>query len=377
MCVGLADGLFFRRLHGRPCNCGGACVHAKARLERRCPRRVGVCSDALRKKKRCDKQLCSSMPIGANYFWSHRLGGKNGPLWSWLTGACFSCFCFAKKKKSHPLYCRLGYANLLGQVSVTAAVTMAAAQAVVVLGVSKFSHHCFISPPFFPTSPRVSRLTRALAVCSLPSLLNRHGGLSLQSFSPPHALLATAVPALEPCPVDFYDKIVTSTRARLSAADGLAYYLPASGLFGPVLDAGGVVTHTSLAYDDAMCVKQPWNPSQPVVYAILPCYPADERVHQLCVHRDRELAAPRVHLCARGRQLGDHHRPADCGEQPPGRSDGVDALPTGQLGRGLWARCGPRQQCQHIHGLCCQRQGQRRRQRQCERGFYSRVALTH
>lgn len=36
-------------------------MHAKARFERCCPRRVGVWSDALRKKKRFDKQLCSSM----------------------------------------------------------------------------------------------------------------------------------------------------------------------------------------------------------------------------------------------------------------------------------------------------------------------------
>ena len=56
--------------------------------------------------------------------------------------------------------------------------------------------------------------------------------------------------------------------AFVDAATGAAVYLASyAGASGPVLDIYGG-QHTSIAYDDAMCLKKSFNPSQPVQLGI-------------------------------------------------------------------------------------------------------------
>lgn len=145
-----------------------------------------------------------------------------------------------------------------GQVGVTSGVSMSCAAAIILLGV----------------------------ILSCPSRPNRHGGLSLATITGSHLqplhpkvehtrlkhacfvdcplTRRCSLVQLELCPVDMNHNIVTNSMAFVDAATGAAVYLASyAGASGPVLDIYGG-QHTSIAYDDTMCLKKPFNPSQPV-----------------------------------------------------------------------------------------------------------------
>jgi len=256
-------------------------------------------------------EIGSSLPTsGGMYFWAAKLGGRHSRFASWIAG----------------------WFNLLGQVSLTSSVCMAATSSIIVLAV--------------------------MATC--PSRLNRHGGLSLYSFSRANVAEGTAIgnPTVpwstdtykyahlpgdfshfstkgmpggnpdyagglaylsntvigtskpEPCPVDSLGYIITSKTAYIDPSNNLTTYRPGTLGYQAFLDAGNSTTafgainsltgapymaflvaaceagtatcnfttavvtdlfsvpHTTLAYSDSECLRQPFNPTQPQVYAI-------------------------------------------------------------------------------------------------------------
>ena len=105
-------------------------------------------------------EVCSSYPTaGGLYYWSAKLGGKNGPAWSWFTG----------------------WFNLLGQVAVTAGIDGGLA-----LFASAFMNNWFGYPLDAPisswsTQSRSSSMgcsTRSESVWSRSSMTSRCGGTS-------------------------------------------------------------------------------------------------------------------------------------------------------------------------------------------------------
>ena len=78
---------------------------------------------------------------------------------------------------------------------------------------------------------------------------------------------ATPHPAILPRPT-LAELASFAARAYLNSTDGYAYYNGADGVNeagSMALDAFGIA-HTHLAYDDAQCVKLPFNPSQPQIF---------------------------------------------------------------------------------------------------------------
>ena len=88
-------------------------------------------------------EVCSSYPTaGGLYYWAAKLGGKNGPAWSWFTG----------------------WFNLLGQVAVTAGIDF---------GLALFADSSAQSPLRLPDHPGVRRASSpspcSCTACSTPS----------------------------------------------------------------------------------------------------------------------------------------------------------------------------------------------------------------
>ena len=113
-----------------------------------------------------------------------------------------------------------------------------------------------------------------IVMATCPTRLNRHGGMALNTFTSVNvgglSYLAPDAPRLEPCPVDFMHNLVTSDVAYLDPILQVAVYRDptlAGRLAAYVTDVYGS-NHTSIAYDDAECRRQPFNPTQPRIYGI-------------------------------------------------------------------------------------------------------------
>lgn len=158
-------------------------------------------------------EICSAYPTsGGLYYWAAALGNKRyGTMASWFAG----------------------WFNLLGQIAITAGVGMACTNSIVAMAVMYGS----------------------------PARANRHGGISLASFSAflpnsrgsPGPLLQA-----EPCPYDADYNLLTSAVMQTYITAGTY----------PTDAFGKNFTYAETAFNDAECARMPINFTQPQIYAI-------------------------------------------------------------------------------------------------------------
>ena len=205
-------------------------------------------------------EICSAYPTaGGLYYWAAKLGGKHGRFASWITG----------------------WFNMLGQVAITSSVAMAATFALIIEGVmatcpSKLNRYAGVSQttvPLYklgPTGAYTSPIGNRPEPCPFSvgsdgihrPVLNKwcvHPNTPPSLPRPPNPKRHALTPCLPP-----------PARAYINSTDGYAYYNGADGVNeagNMALDAFGIA-HTHLAYNDAECVKLPFNPSQPQIFGI-------------------------------------------------------------------------------------------------------------